>query len=751
MFDSEQQTACGGTVRCKFCGVCKRCDKGRFCVCANDRARSWCDRCQAHACETLSLRVSKQADEIPDGSVSLSPDASCFLFWDVDDGCEYRYGHWAPWAEVDRLHEFLSAGCSIPRGVMVINGDRQDLDYACARIDSLVGFVITFRHSGGAADVLANCFRVHEAEVDTDVHAAFLDLQTRKELEHLSSSALKQLAIVDGVSSDQLKSARRTNCWDRGTKTALIDRLLVARKTTALQVANESLSNAAAAPTLVEKDYTLPRTANVHRFVVVDICDREAAAQIDDEMQQLSRISGEEDSPEAFAAEAARVQLAWAWHFTFASLAKKHHNRSLLISLPVIVLVTGKMLALVVWLMHLGGLCELAQAARIGAIHEAIRQEFTFDWAAVQGLPFVITISAMAGSYMLLRRIKAVVRPELHHSLLHFASLSLESEIYKYRARALEYSHPANNQSWRGLLHQAQGEAQHESPAVRFERRVETLCARLPKGMQMPATPTFAGTPEVSLAAKDRLFPGWTPPPFYTLAELDACARRAEEWALMSQLRRLSTRALLSRLQNEPGEHPGLPPGQELNEKQRLEREVRRAELGVSEISTEVLFRDRRLRIELEKLSVKTLQQRALDRGVAAGLVSNAAIAVCRDRKRAVIDAILEDQSADAEWLRRTAAQVAGRSVQDEELDSCVELIMHHQPAREMAIERDDGISSCVPGNYAHYRTAPLVLALRKRLSAQSRKLKVMRMLITMCTSASVILTYTDQYVSHRG
>ena len=226
--------------------------------------------------------MSKQADEIPDGSVSLSPDASCFLFWDVDDGCEYRYGHWAPWAEVDRLHEFLSAGCSIPRGVMVINGDRQDLDYACARIDSLVGFVITFRHSGGAADVLANCFRVHEAEVDTDVHAAFLDLQTRKELEHLSSSALKQLAIVDGVSSDQLKSARRTNCWDRGTKTALIDRLLVARKTTALQVANESLSNAAAAPTLVEKDYTLPRTANVRRFVVVDICDREAAAQIDD-------------------------------------------------------------------------------------------------------------------------------------------------------------------------------------------------------------------------------------------------------------------------------------------------------------------------------------------------------------------------------------------------------------------------------------------------------------------------------------
>ena len=65
-----------------------------------------------------------------------------------------------------------------------------------------------------------------------------------------------------------------------------------------------------------------------------------------------------------------------------------------------------------------GGLCELAQAARIGAIHEAIRQEFTFDWAGVQGLPFVITISAMAGSYMLLRRIKAVVRPELHHSLL---------------------------------------------------------------------------------------------------------------------------------------------------------------------------------------------------------------------------------------------------------------------------------------------------------------------------------------------
>ena len=46
--------------------------------------------------------------------------------------------------------------------------------------------------------------------------------------------------------------------------------------------------------------------------------------------------------------------------------------------------------------------------------------------------------------------------------------------------------------------------------------------------------------------------------------------------------------------------------------------------------NTEVLFRDRRLRIELEKLSVKTLQQRALDRGVAAGLVSNAAIAVCR-------------------------------------------------------------------------------------------------------------------------
>ena len=83
------------------------------------------------------------------------------------------------------------------------------------------------------------------------------------------------------------------------------EKLSDARKTTAIQVANESLSNAAAAPTLAEKDYTLPRTANVHRFVVVDICDREAAAQIDDEMQQLSRISGEEDSPEAFAAEAA--------------------------------------------------------------------------------------------------------------------------------------------------------------------------------------------------------------------------------------------------------------------------------------------------------------------------------------------------------------------------------------------------------------------------------------------------------------
>jgi hypothetical protein len=107
------------------------------------------------------LRALEQhKDDVP-----LHPHASHFIFWDTKgQPSKTKTGQWLPWDRLKKLEDYLSKQ-GIMEGVILANGDKADFD-VCARHTERSNPVVTFKSTGGAAEVLAQEFERRIGRLD---------------------------------------------------------------------------------------------------------------------------------------------------------------------------------------------------------------------------------------------------------------------------------------------------------------------------------------------------------------------------------------------------------------------------------------------------------------------------------------------------------------------------------------------------------------------------------------------------------